>query len=218
MQTLYLLRHAETTANAAGTLQGRLDFPLSDRGSLQAQAIGSRLVELEVQRVLCSPAKRVHATLEPARELGLAEPVVVDDLNEIDLGEAAGLQFEQFLEQYGESIDRKAYERGEYRFPGGESRRDLYVRASRAWEWIEQLGHERVLVASHGGILSQLLAVVLGIENDGWIRFRLDNAALAKLVWHNGRPFLSRLNDREHLPAAYRSPVFAPPIAAMANK
>ena len=210
MHKLFVLRHAETTANADGTLQGRLDYPLTERGRAQAEALVRPLMSLGCEVVLRSPAERVLRTIEPALAVGLAQPESLDDLDEIDLGEASGLSFADFLERFGESIDERAYQRGEYRFPGGESRRDLYERAKRVWQRIDGYDADEVLVASHGGLLSQLLAVVLGIDNDGRVRFRLDNAALTTLVWFRGQPFLSRLNDREHLSDELRSPVFAP--------
>jgi broad specificity phosphatase PhoE len=217
MHELFLLRHAETTANATGTLQGRLDFPLSERGAAQAQALGPTLAGLGCGLVLRSPSARVWRTLEPAIALGLPRPHVIDDLDELDLGDAAGLSFAEFLTRYGSTIDEQAYDRGEYRFPGGESRRDLYRRAQAAWAQISKLadfdGAEpplSVLVAGHGGLLSQLIAVVLATPNDGRIRFRLDNGALAKICWHRRQPFLSRLNASDHLPASIRSPTFAP--------
>lgn len=210
MQEIVLCRHAETTANAEHVLQGRLDFPLTDRGARQALALVPRLCGLDWDVIVRSPSERVLRTLQPALDAGLPEPQVIADLDEIDLGEAAGLSFAEFLRTHGPSIDEQAYARGEYRFPAGESRRDLFERAEQAWRSIEELGGERVLVASHGGLLSQLLAVVLGLDNDGRVRFRLNNAALSKLVWFRGQPFLSRFNDEEHLAAPDRSPVFAP--------
>ncbi|MBW2527595.1 MAG: histidine phosphatase family protein [Deltaproteobacteria bacterium] len=212
MRKLYLLRHAETTANADGTLQGRLDYPLTERGRAQAEALAQPLASLGCELVLRSPAERVLRTIEPALEVGLAAPEVVDELHEIDLGDAAGLSFGEFLERFGPTIDEESYARGEYRFPGGESRRDLYQRAAQAWRFIERRDADTVLLASHGGLLSQLLAVVLDLPNDGRVRFRLDNAALTTLVWFRGQPFLSRFNEREHLTASLRSPVFAPRI------
>lgn len=214
MKRLHLLRHAETTANADGTLQGRLDFPLTARGGAQAQALVRSLLALRCTRVLRSPAERVLRTLEPALAQGLPTPEIHPDLDEIDLGEAAGLSFREFVARHGGRLDEGAYARGEYRFPGGESRRDLYDRARRAWRWIERCEEDVVLIASHGGLLSQLLAVVLRIPNDGRVRFRLDNAALTTLSWFRGEPFLSRFNEREHLPDELRSPVFAPQLFA----
>ncbi len=210
MKELYLLRHAESTANERGILQGRKDYPLSSRGVEQARILGGTLSCLGIDVVYSSPAGRVTATLAPAIEQGLPGPVMISELNEIDLGLAAGITFTEFQRKYGWEIDSSLYSRGDYRFPGGESRRDLYERASVAAEKILNRKWKRALVASHGGILSQFLAVILGIPFDGWIRFRLDNAALARLVWYDDRPYLGSFNNIEHLSAELHSPPFAP--------
>jgi broad specificity phosphatase PhoE len=207
---LYLLRHAETEANARGILQGRLDYPLSSRGLRQAAALGPVLVGLEFDLLLRSPARRVAATLAPARELGLPEAAIRDDLQEIDLGSLSGISGEEFAARFAAEIDLEEYRRGEYRFGDGESRRELYDRAAGVWRSLERLEFRRGLLAAHGGLLSQLLAVALGIPNDGRVRFRLDNACLSRLLWHDGRSFLSSFNDAAHLPDGHRSPPFTP--------
>ncbi|MCD4733870.1 histidine phosphatase family protein [bacterium] len=210
MNELYLLRHAETEANLNGILQGHLDYPLSGRGLEQASAVAERLTRLEVDRIFRSPSGRVAATLAPARKRGLPEAVVHKGLLEIDLGIASGLTFDEFRQRYAEELSSDEYLRGEYRFPGGESRLDLYNRAETVWNELLATADERILIASHGGILSQLLAVVLGIPNDGKVRFRLDNASLTKIAWHNGHPYLTAFNDCAHLAEGLRSPPFTP--------
>ena len=210
MRELILLRHAETVANDRGILQGRRDYPLSARGVRQARALADVLVNLGVDAVYASPAGRVEATLAPAFERGFPRPVIIAELDEIDLGMAASLTYGEFHAQFLPGIDPDAYRRGEYRFPGGESRRDLFERASVAVDNI--LGGEwaRALVVAHGGILSHFLARVLGVPFDGWIRFRLDNACFSRVVWPDERPSLACFNDREHLPPELRSEPFPP--------
>ena len=216
MRELILLRHAETVANERGILQGRTDYPLSARGVRQARALADVLVNLDVDAVYASPAGRVEATLAPAFERGLSLraqmplPFIIDELDEIDLGTAASLTYGEFHERFLPGIDSDVYRRGEYRFPGGESRRDLFERASAAAERIVGDRWTRALVAAHGGILSQLLAKILGVPFDGWVRFRLDNACFARVVWPDERPSLACFNDREHLPPELRSEPFPP--------
>jgi broad specificity phosphatase PhoE len=210
LRELILLRHAETTANERGILQGRTDYPLSARGVRQARALAAVLAGLDVEVVYASPAGRVAATLAPAIELGLPRPIIIAELAEIDLGRVADLSYAEFHTQYLPKIDRDVYYRGEYRFPGGESRRDLYERASVAVEEILGGGWSRALVAAHGGVLSQFIARILGVPFDGWVRFRLDNASLARVAWTEVRPGLVGFNDLAHLPPELRSDPFPP--------
>jgi broad specificity phosphatase PhoE len=216
LRELILLRHAETTANERGILQGRTDYPLSARGCRQAEALTDVLAGLGADALYASPAGRVAATLAPAFERAasrgrpMPRPVVIDGLVEIDLGTAANLTYAEFHAQFLPAIDPEIYRRGEYRFPGGESRRDVYDRASAAAGKILGGGWSRALVVAHGGILSHFLAKILGVPFDGWIRFRLDNASFSRVVWQGERPNLASFNDREHLPPELRSDPFPP--------
>ena len=63
---LVLLRHGESTANAAGVLLGRTDAPLTDKGSRQAAALGPLLGS--VVRVVSSPLTRARDTAAGQRQ------------------------------------------------------------------------------------------------------------------------------------------------------
>ena len=49
---VYLVRHAETTWNAARRMQGRMDAPLSERGIWQAQRLAAAMRGLSIAAVL----------------------------------------------------------------------------------------------------------------------------------------------------------------------
>ncbi len=63
---LTLLRHGESVGNAENRLQGQADFPLTETGRQQAQALAKRwLAEgLTFDRVIASPLKRSRETAE----------------------------------------------------------------------------------------------------------------------------------------------------------
>ncbi|MGH9278828.1 MAG: histidine phosphatase family protein, partial [Acidimicrobiales bacterium] len=81
---LWLIRHGQTTANAAGLIQGRTDPALSDLGRRQAAALGARLPA--PARVISSPLSRARRTAELA-----GRTVEVDDRwIELDYGRFEG--------------------------------------------------------------------------------------------------------------------------------
>ena len=83
---LILVRHGESTANAAGLLVGRQDAPLTERGLDQAHTLGPVLAN--ITRVISSPLARARAT---ADALGTGLPVEIDERwVEIDYGEFDG--------------------------------------------------------------------------------------------------------------------------------
>lgn len=83
---LVLLRHGESTANAAGVLLGRTDAPLTEKGERQAAALAGLLGP--VVRLVSSPLARARDT---AAALGLGLPVEIDERwIEVDYGEHEG--------------------------------------------------------------------------------------------------------------------------------
>ncbi len=66
MTTLYLIRHAESVANADNLLAGRIDYPLSPTGKLDAAAIASEFAtKFAIDLIWCSPLLRAQQTAAP---------------------------------------------------------------------------------------------------------------------------------------------------------
>src|SRR3712207_3502052 len=71
-------------------LDGHADPPLAAEGHEQARAVAERLAGEEVAGLFVTPLRRTQETAAPlAERLGL-EPVVVDDLREVMLGDWEG--------------------------------------------------------------------------------------------------------------------------------
>lgn len=90
-----LWRHGETEWNATGRYQGQADVALNDRGLAQARAAAPRLAALAPQRIVASDLVRARST---AAELGALTGVGVEvepRLQEINVGDWAGLTNEQ---------------------------------------------------------------------------------------------------------------------------
>ncbi len=76
---VYVARHGETTWNAVGRYQGRLETPLSPLGQAQAQALAGALCERGTARIISSPLSRCVQTAVPlSTELNL--PIETDPL------------------------------------------------------------------------------------------------------------------------------------------
>ncbi|ULJ62942.1 phosphoglycerate mutase family protein [Wielerella bovis] len=80
MKTIYLIRHAQSLANAGGISLPERDIPLSDLGKQQAAELVFRLPESE--NVFVSEMRRTHETAAPyCQHYGIA-PIVLPSLNE----------------------------------------------------------------------------------------------------------------------------------------
>ena len=104
--TLVLLRHGESTANAAGIFTGLLDVPLTARGEQEARRVGAVLASFEprIGVVLSSTLHRAVQTTELVTDaMGAPAPVVRMDwrLNERNYGALTGRTKQDVLAEVG---------------------------------------------------------------------------------------------------------------------
>ena len=103
-----VIRHAQSTWNAAGRWQGWSDAPLSEVGSAQAAEAGRALAGLgtKPQLIASSDLSRARRTAELiAVEVGYTAAIATDvDLREQDLGEWNGLTSEEILARWPEEL------------------------------------------------------------------------------------------------------------------
>jgi probable phosphoglycerate mutase len=147
--TLLLVRHGQSTWNAAGRWQGHADPPLSALGQEQARQAGARLAsDGRVDAVVTSDLQRAHRTATlVAGVLGL-DPVVDERVRERDAGEWAGLTRDEI------ERDWPGYLAEHRRPPRFEDDATLLARVLPA---LADLGARhaggRVLVVTHGGVV-----------------------------------------------------------------
>ena len=93
MTTIYIARHGQNEDNVRGILNGHRDLPLTDLGRQQARQLARHIKDRELvfDAVHASPLDRAFETAAiVATALGLAEPIVHDDLIERDFGIMTG--------------------------------------------------------------------------------------------------------------------------------
>ena len=190
------MRHGESTWNSEGRFQGGLDAPLSARGRAQATALATGLAATPFDGLYTSPLSRARETAAAWARLGL-EPVALDELREIGLGNWEGLTLETVRRGRG-ALPALARGAGG---PSGPGRRADARLASRVRAALERLGSAhpegRVLVVSHGGAISSALCGWLGRPLNAIWSFRLDNASITRVELPAGR--LLGVNETGHL-------------------
>ncbi len=93
MTTIYIARHGQNEDNVRGILNGHRDLPLTDLGRQQARQLARHIKDRELvfDAVYASPLGRAFETAAiVAAALGLAEPIVHNDLIERDFGIMTG--------------------------------------------------------------------------------------------------------------------------------
>ncbi|MCW2921418.1 MAG: phosphoglycerate mutase [Thermoleophilia bacterium] len=162
---LYLIRHAQSTWNAAGRWQGQADPPLSADGVEQARALAADFPDVDVARMLVSDLTRARETAEPfAARFGL-ELEISQDLREIDVGSWSGRTREEIEAAEPGALER--YYLGESGWTGGETFGEHEVRCATTAERISSLPTDGVVVVvTHGGTLRAILRTLLEIPHE----------------------------------------------------
>jgi broad specificity phosphatase PhoE len=168
---LYMLRHGETAWNTERRMQGTRDSPLTERGRLQAAAMG-RALKLELERepgptvFLRSPLGRARETSEIiGRALGLDPAAWRDDarLAELRYGAWEGFSWKEIEITHPTALaDWRADPHG-YCPPGGEPHVDLRRRSAEVLAEIAASAR-RTVVVSHGVSGAVLRGLNLGLD------------------------------------------------------
>ena len=167
---LWLIRHAESTWNAAGRWQGQADPPLSERGRRQARELAGALRGEPLELLVASNLARAAQTAAIlGEELGLrVHPESL--LRELDAGRWSGLTRREIEAQDPEALARFDAGEPEARAGGGETLLELGQRARRAVAQIAAAHSGRhVAVVGHGGWIRALVPG-LRLGNAGWRR------------------------------------------------
>jgi probable phosphoglycerate mutase len=190
---LILVRHGQTSANAGGLLQGRIDLPLDDEGRIQALRTGAHIREnFPHARVISSPLIRAVQTAQ-----AISGDVEIDDrFIELDYGSWDGIA----MSEVDPTQWAKWRDDSSFRPPGGESLLELEHRVKPALEQLRNEAQDRdVVVVSHVSPIKCAVTWALNVESHVTWRFHLDRASICRIaVTARGLSVLS-LNEVSHL-------------------
>ena len=161
---VFVARHGETEWNRLGRRQGQLDSPLTEAGLLQARQVAAVVAGLPVDGVFSSPLGRATATAGLcAEKLGMSV-TVVEELTEVNHGQMAGLTSSEIEREFPGEMARRAVDKYEWCFPGGESYAEVDRRSAVALWRIARHGVLRPLLVSHEMIGRMLLRNLLQVD------------------------------------------------------
>ncbi len=207
---IILIRHGQSTANASGVWQGKLDFPLSDTGREQARSAGKALAvsDERLDAFYSSPLSRAFETAEIiAREAGSEASITpVDGLIERGGGAFEGNTWPERERTMPDLVAkfRSVPEEEAWRIIGAETDEEILVRFTAAVSEIlaSHPPGSRIVVVAHGGVMRAFLRDLFGkdILSGG---VRAGNASITRIEWpSDGEPRLAMLADASHLPEA----------------
>ena len=194
-KAITLVRHGETTANAAGVWQGSTNSLLSDRGQQQAAQAGARLQQEAFDVVVASDLGRTQQT---AAAIGF-EFELDPRWRELQLGAWEGMTRAEIIATYPE--EAAAFWTGQdMSIDGSETIGQLTVRVGEALESIEARlpADGRALVITHGGPIFGIVAEILGISSPPPLS-GVANTSLTRLVLNEAHREVAVYNDFGHL-------------------
>jgi broad specificity phosphatase PhoE len=157
MLRLYITRHGETEWNTEGRMQGWKNSNLTERGRMNAIALGNALKNVEFNKVYCSPLERTKVTTGLILGGRKVEIIYDDNLREMHLGELEGLTQDEIKGIYPEFQDHFWKSPHKYVPKSGESFYDVKERVSRTLEQIIRDNPEgNVLIVTHGVVLKTI--------------------------------------------------------------
>jgi probable phosphoglycerate mutase len=195
---IVLIRHAHSTANAAGVLSGQLpNVHLSKSGQEQAERLAERLGKLTIAEVQVSPMDRCSETLAPwLAKYGKGVTVNLEpNLIEVDYGNWSGKKLATLSRA---KLWRKVQgQPSAVTFPNGESLAQMQVRAMKTVHDFFATDLEMTIMVSHGDVIKAIVASSMGMHLDDFQRIVIDPASITILESNGGAIRLTRLNDSD---------------------
>lgn len=204
MTDFYIVRHCESTGNVSSKLQGRTDTDITDKGASQLAMLAMRLKPVPIDFIYSSPLKRAYKT---AQSIAAVHPGIdirtEQSLQEIDFGEMEGEPVDTLSAKWLRETEKWSRDIARFKAPGGESTRDIYIRAAAL---LRRLASEHsgrtICLATHGCVIFAALSFANGLsaEDLNQSEFWVDNTAISHIRADNDGNFeLIFWNDTEHI-------------------
>jgi len=149
---IWLVRHGETTYNAARRIAGWCDPPLTDLGRDQARALGPKLEGTKFESVWSSDLQRAVETSRLAWGQAVPDPRI----RECNFGIYEGMPFDEV-----DVADARVFMGfRDFNMPEGDSHESFLTRIE---GFVNELGAGRHLLFVHGGVI-RILTQDMGVD------------------------------------------------------
>ncbi|MBO0777477.1 MAG: histidine phosphatase family protein [Ktedonobacteraceae bacterium] len=157
MNTVYLVRHGENTANLTHEFSYKvIDYSLTPKGVLQAQQTAEFFKDKAIDEIYASPLKRAHETANIIGQAVRLSVTTMEQLREVNVGD---LELQPPTEEnwirHNTIISGWLTNRPEVSFPNGENYPQLLQRWRSALSQIlEGKSGKNIVIVAHGGIFT----------------------------------------------------------------
>lgn len=172
---LWLIRHGETQANIDGLYSGHAPTPLTARGIEQAQNLHTLLHGVSFDLVLCSELERAQHTARLVLSDRQLPVQIIPELNEMFFGDWEMRHHRDLMQEDAENYSAWCND-WQHAIPtNGEGFQAFSQRVERFIARLSEFQHyQNILVVSHQGVLSLLIARLIGMPAEAMWHFRVD--------------------------------------------
>lgn len=198
MNLVYLVRHGENPANLLMQFSYRkVDYPLTEKGALQAQQTADYLRDKGIDALFSSPLRRAIQTAE-AISAAVGQPIqVLEQFRELNVGDLEDRPptAENWAE-HDRVIAAWRAGRHEVPFPGGENYVTLLARMRAGMgQALAGRDGQRLVIVGHGGLFAATVgALCPAVPLDAITGKPLHNCSITLIeVEHAGQELVARL-------------------------
>ncbi|MBN2712698.1 MAG: histidine phosphatase family protein [Planctomycetes bacterium] len=194
---LTLIRHGDVPPQFHGRYLGATDVPLGDKGRTQAALIASSNISRENATFLISPLIRARETAElafPDEDLA-----IIDNLREMDFGKWECKSFAEMSVELPDEAQRMLDRDDNFSFKDGEDIGTFMSRIRALEGLIKNSESDSIVCVTHGGVIRNLICVLLGVDSKLSFSLTVDYASITILDIFEAGARLKKLNDTSHL-------------------
>ena len=205
MGRLILIRHCETNANVEGTVQGRRNLSLSDRGERQAILVGEYVRKnFSLRRIISSNRRRCIQTANAIGESIEITPF----LREIDWGDWEGKKWDDVTAEYPEDVTALLTADPSFSTPNGDSLMSFIERIDQAIDEfkLKDTGGD-IAVVTHEGTVRTMITRLLGWNPQHMGNLVAFPGSVSVVTTSPNTIKLETLNHYEHLAPTYEQEI-----------
>ena len=176
MARIFLLRHAQSTANSKGILAGRMpNVSLSKQGLEERQALAERFIGAKFDQVISSPIQRCIETISFFE----SSPLIIDSFTEVNYGDWTGKKMTSLARN---KEWRKIYSTpASVRFPNGETLPEVQTRSLHGLDTHIKSKAKNVLIVTHADVIKVLILHALGTHLNNIDKIHIGNSSISIL-------------------------------------
>jgi alpha-ribazole phosphatase len=193
---LWLVRHGETQANVAGLYSGHAPTPLTEKGITQAQTLGELLQHVPFDHVMCSELERTQHTASLLLGTRPQKPEISPLINEMFFGDWEMRHHRDLVTEDKENYAAWCADWQNAIPTNGEGFQSFSQRISEFVSGLYAMNHQNLLLVSHQGVLSLLIAQLLNMPAAAMWHFRIDQGAWSMVEFTAEFATLRVLNSR----------------------